>query len=234
MTLARYCKFTLLILSMVMAASCGSPPVSHIKLNNLDLKVIEVVQKTPLILAAERGDSVQVKRLLEQGALINTVAPEGTAFSVAVKQGHRVISRFLLSAGADWRSGFKPGEPTALMLAAEQANDILVKELIVRGAELNTMDDQGYSALAKAAKKGHLTTMKIIVNAGADVNVAPEGRSLLMHVVADNNILLSQLLIAAGANVDYRDETGDTALKVARRNGYFDIDLMLVQAGARP
>jgi hypothetical protein len=55
-----------------------------------------------------------------------------------------------------------------------------------------------------------------------------------MHVVEKNNMLLSQLLIAAGADLDFSDADGDTALKIARRNGFFDLDLMLVQAGARP
>jgi ankyrin repeat protein len=55
-----------------------------------------------------------------------------------------------------------------------------------------------------------------------------------MRVVEDNNMLLSQLLIAGGADVNYRDDAGDTALKIARRLGYFDLDLMLVQSGARP
>jgi ankyrin repeat protein len=47
-------------------------------------------------------------------------------------------------------------------------------------------------------------------------------------------MLLSQLLIAAGADLNFSDSDGDTALKIARRNGFFDLDLMLVQADARP
>ena len=114
------------------------------------------------------------------------------------------------------------------------AKNTLLKDLIIRGADLNYEDHLGYSAITKAAKKGHLTTLKILINAGANVNVAPEGRSVLMRVVEDNNMLLSQLLIAGGADVNFRDANGDTALKIARRLGYFDLDLMLVQSGARP
>ena len=58
------------------------------------------------------------------------------------------------------------------------------------------------------------------------MNVQPEGWSVLMHVVEKNNMLLSQQLIAAGADLNFSDSKGDTALKIARRNGYFDLDLM--------
>ena len=76
--------------------------------------------------------------------------------------------------------------------------------------------------------------MKILIKAGADVNITPKGQSLLMHTVEDNNMLLSQILIKAGADVNFKDVKGETALKIARRKGYFDLDLMLVQSGALP
>lgn len=87
--------------------------------------------------------------------------------------------------------------------------------------------------MAYAAINRHLTTLKILINAGAEVNVFPEGKSVVMYVVQDNNPILLQELIEAGADLNYRDENGDTALRLARRAGYFDLDLMLVQAGGR-
>jgi len=186
------------------------------------------------MLAAEQGSAALVKQAIEEGALINNKSPSGTAFSFAIKNQHFIISQFLLTAGSDFERGFQTGEPSALMIAADHAQNKLVKDLIVRGANHSYEDQQGTSAITKAANKGHLTTLKILINAGANVNVAPAGRSVLMYVVEDNNMLLSQLLIAGGADVNFRDNSGDTALKIARRLGYFDLDLMLVQSGARP
>jgi hypothetical protein len=54
-----------------------------------------------------------------------------------------------------------------------------------------------------------------------------------MHAVADENTLIAQQLIAAGADVNSIDQSGETALSIARQAGFFDLDLMLVQAGAR-
>lgn len=214
--------------------ACAHQQENRIDLKNLDISSEQVQEKTPLMQAAERGDSQLLKQALEQGGKINAQTEQDNAFSLALKNGHEAISRILLSAGSDWQKGFQSESGSALIVAADQGFDEIVKILIIKGAALETADEKGYTALAKAAKNGHLTTLKILINAGAKVNVYPEGKSVLMHVVEKNNMLLSQLIIAAGADLNFSDAEGDTALKIARRNGFFDLDLMLVQAGARP
>lgn len=221
----------LLFLGLV---SCAHYEDQRIDLNRLDTATEQVDEATPLMRAAEKGDSGLLKRALEQGGKINAVSERGTAFSLALENGHEAISRILLSAGSDWQLGFDGQKTNALVLAADLGFDEIVKMLILRGAPLEAKDKNGHTALSICAKNGHLTTLKILINAGANVNVEPQGRSVLMHVVEKNNMLISQLLIAAGADLNYSDAEGDTALKIARRNGYFDLDLMLVQAGARP
>lgn len=219
---------------VLMLQACAHQGDQRIDLKNLDIASEYVEIKTPLMTAAERGDSQALKAALLKGGKINAHTTQETAFSLALKNGHEAISRILLSAGADWQKGYENNPTTALIIAADQGYDEIVKMLILKGAPLESTDEQGYTALAKAARKGHLTTLKILINAGAKVNVQPEGRSVLMHVVEKNNMLLSQLLIAAGADLNFTDAEGDTALKIARRNGFYDLDLMLVQAGARP
>lgn len=227
-------KLFLMSLIVLLFSGCAYQAEQRFDLRDLNISSQQVLEKTELMLAAETGDSGRIKEALEQGARINNFTAEDTAFSLALKNGHEAISRILLSAGSDWDIGFSKGQSSALIVAADQGFDDIVKMLIVRSAPLEQKDENGYTALAKCAKNGHLTTLKILINAGAKVDVQPEGRSVLMHVVEKNNMLLSQLLIAAGADLDFSDSEGDTALKIARRNGFYDLDLMLVQAGARP
>tara|TARA_R110002049_G_scaffold93627_6_gene231350 strand:- start:302 stop:1039 length:738 start_codon:yes stop_codon:yes gene_type:complete len=227
-------KLLSISLIILLVSGCAYQTEKRFDLRNLNTSSQQVLEKTELMLAAEAGDSGRIKTALEKGARINNYTLEDTAFSLALKNGHEAISRILLSAGSDWDIGFSEGQSSALIVAADQGFDDIVKILIVRAAPLEQKDENGYTALARGAKNGHLTTLKILINAGANVNVQPEGRSVLMHVVDKNNMLLSQLLIAAGADLDFSDSEGDTALKIARRNGFFDLDLMLVQAGARP
>jgi len=234
MASSNFYRPMILLFAFMTVVSCSNHSTQRVNFNKLDLTHQEVANRTDLMLAAEQGNAALVKEAIEQGALINSNSPTGTAFSLAIKNKHFIISQFLLTAGSDFERGFQIGESSALMIAADHAQNKLVKDLIVRGVNLSYEDQLGTSAITNAASKGHLTTLKILINAGANVNVAPAGRSVLMQVVEDNNMLLSQLLIAGGADVNYRDDNGDTALKIARRLGYYDLDLMLVQSGARP
>ncbi len=229
----RFVRAIILFLLPLVVVACTSSSRVDIDYSKLDRKTVAVPEVTELVSAAANGSAQGVREALASGAQLNAVAPEGSAFSVALRRKHSAVASFLLGAGANWRAGFAPGQPSALMVAARNGDNRLVKQLILKGALLDYQDDQGYTALAVAALEGHLTTMKVLINAGADVDAVAEGRSVLMHVVNNNNVLLSQLLIKSGADVNYQDDEGDTALKIARRKGYFDLDLMLVQAGAR-
>lgn len=228
----------ILVIAGMLIASCsvisGSKEETRNILSQLDRTLYRVAGKTPMMIAAETGDSRALKASFSAGVKLNAVSREGTAFSLALKNGHSSIARILLSAGSYWDQGFAENNSSALIVAASQGFDDIVKMLLTRRAQVDHRDAEGFTALAKAAIGGHLTTLKILINEGADVDVAPLGRSVLMHVVDDNNMLISQILIGAGADLDYEDDEGDTALRIARRKGFYDIDLMLIQAGALP
>lgn len=174
-----------------------------------------------------------LRNSLQSGVPINGIHNDETAFSNALKQGRYSIATFLLNLGADPDLGFSNSEPSALALAAQSGENKLAKTLIIKGADINHVDQTGYSPLSYATVNRHMTTMKVLINAGADVNMSPDGYSILMHAVKDNNAILVKLLLEAGADVNYEADNGDTALKLARRAEYFDLDLMLVQSGAR-
>ncbi|TNC81815.1 MAG: ankyrin repeat domain-containing protein [Oleiphilus sp.] len=204
-----------------------------LNLETLDLEALELARPGALILAAREADVAGLKAALLEGEKLNGYTDEGNAFSAALQAGHFAIAEFLLKAGATFDKGFGAGQDSALMIAAANGHNELLKELIVRGADLDYIADGGYTAVARAALNRHLTSLKILVNAGAAVNTIADGKSVLMYTVIDNNPILAQVLINAGADVNFRDANGDTALRLARRAGYYDLDLMLVQAGGR-
>lgn len=220
------------MLLMVLAA-CSSQQEKALNLETLDLEEYALSQASALIVAARNADVSGLKTALSAGAKLNGYTEAGNAFSAALQAGHFAIAEFLLKAGATFQRGFKAGQDSALMIAARHGRNSLLKQLILRGADLDYIAEGGYTAVARAALNRHLTSLKILVNAGANVNTIAEGKSVLMYTVIDNNPILAQVLIKAGAEVNYRAANGDTALRLARREGYYDLDLMLVQAGAR-
>jgi hypothetical protein len=213
--------------------ACSSSPNAALDLSAINAAVMPVEVQTPLMKAAAIADVSGIREALAKGESVNAYTQQASALSLALKNGHYTLAKFLVRAGADANLGFLAGEPSAMILAADVAQNELVTALIVQGYDIDYTDARGYSALAVAAIGGHLTTLNILLNAGADVDVAPEQRSILMHAVADENTLIAQQLIAACADVNSIDQSGETALSIARQAGFFDLDLMLVQAGAR-
>lgn len=122
---------------------------------------------------------------------------------------------------------------TPLMVAAESGSRRLLQQLLSAGAQVNAVDARGSTSVIRAARNGHLSVVKLLVAAGANVNVSQDGCSLLMHIVESGDMLTAERLLAAGADVNYRSESGMTALDVARNNNYRDLEMLLIQAGAR-
>jgi len=87
--------------------------------------------------------------------------------------------------------------------------------LLEIGADVNevTVNDGGISAISLATSYGNIPMMKMLLDFGADTEIADyEGRTAVFR--AKNNSTLS-LLMDNGANIDAKDEDGKTALRVA-------------------
>lgn len=73
--------------------------------------------------------------------------------------------------------------PTALPLAAESNNRIVVKQLLSAGFDINSQDAEGRTPLMRAACRGHIAMVQLLLENGADINrVDKEGISVLCHV----------------------------------------------------
>ncbi|AZT85421.1 ankyrin repeat domain-containing protein [Marinobacter sp. NP-4(2019)] len=153
------------------------------------------------------------------------------------------FSLFVAGCASDPGMGIRPelkaalapddGGETPLMVAAQSGNRRLVELVLAAGAPVNASDSDGSTAVIRAARNGHLSVVRVLLAAGANVNVSQGGRSLLMHVVDSGDMLTAEMLLAAGADVNYRSRDGMTALELARGNGNRDLEMLLIQAGAR-
>ena len=91
----------------------------------------------------------------------------------------------------------------------------------LEGAIVNTMDNEGYTPLIRAAENGHHSCLNELIKEGADVNAKGSYgyTRLLMAAVKDETECVAAL-INAGADVNSRNDSGRTALygAVVHRN----------------
>ena len=136
---------------------------------------------TPLGRAAKKGDIKKVEALLKKGADANEVKMPGLSpLHEAVFNSAPVeIIRLLIDHGADvnktscgdgWASRCHCGTP--LHMAACKGNVNVMKLLLERGAEIDSLGMWGHTPLVQAAQGGHIASAKLLVEKGADIDLA--------------------------------------------------------------
>jgi ankyrin repeat protein len=92
--------------------------------------------------------------------------------------------------------------------------------LLQAGANINEPDENGNMALHNAAWNGHVETVQVLLNHGADVNAVRQAASTNawtpLHFTAENDQFeCARLLLDAGASINAKDQFGQTPLFLA-------------------
>ncbi|MBE6417818.1 MAG: hypothetical protein E7033_05060 [Akkermansiaceae bacterium] len=168
---------------------------------------------TPLMIAANWGNTEMVKLLLEAGADVLATTNSGTnaLHSVACAQiihtGDATtaaqdlthIAAMLLAAGADINQATADGV-TPLIVAANY-NNILLKPFLQAGAKIPTPGDAHYRKHIEELVRH--CSIETLLEHGLDANYRTDnGRSLLQTAVAQRNEKAVEALILNGANVN--------------------------------
>ena len=116
------------------------------------------------------------------------------------------------------------GGRTALLNAAGSGCTSVVRYLCERVPKANldhTTPSEGLSALSVAAYGGHLDTLKVLLEFGADLTVRrTNGRSPLHQAALSGSVGAIRLLCAHGADAHSEDAAGATPLDLALKPGY--------------
>jgi ankyrin repeat protein len=126
-------------------------------------------------------------------------------------------------------------EFTPLIDAVFKENNDLVEVLIKAGANVNYVveDADKLTALHAAVERGDSKTVRILIEADADVDqVDDNGSTPLYKAALHGSIEKVKLLINADADVDIPDRHGETPLYIASQMGFDIIVKALIKAGA--
>ncbi len=172
---------------------------------------------TALMYAARQGALDAARALVDCGASLNLADPDGTpALTFAIINGHYDVAALLVEKGADVNQPDRTGA-TPLYSAVDMHT--LVTSF-------------GRPELPRAVTDGSVDAAKMLLAHGADPNTPlkskvlkrtyqagdprlAEGATPLMRAAKAGDVVMMQLLVAAGADLDRQNAAGDTALHVA-------------------
>jgi ankyrin repeat protein len=193
-----------------------------------------------IIAAVERNDMAELQRLLELGVNLNERDNRGrTAIMAATHANNPKIVKILIEAGADINLKDHMQDNPFLYAGAEGLLQIL-ELLIEAGADTKLTNRYGGNALIPAAEKGHVDNVNVLLSTtDVDVNhINNLGWTALLEVTilskgGPKHQQITRLLIDHGANVNIADRDGVTPLQHAKRNGFTEIEQILINARAQ-
>jgi ankyrin repeat protein len=178
----------------------------------------------PLWYACETDDLALLVEALTTNAVDERSPNEAyTPLMVAANHASLRVVDYLIRKGADVNAQSDGGE-TALMLAArgmdEQAVVNTTHLLLAAGANPNLVSGGGNSVLMEAAYSGHAAVIKLLIEAGAQVNHENQYNETALFVgsLRRGTVEAVAALLAAGADPNHEDKDGSRAADVAAKN----------------
>lgn len=119
---------------------------------------------------------------------------------------------------------------TPLGIATHFGREKIVRTLLSKGADPNISSQNGYhvSPLHAALTAGHDTIGKMLIEAGANVNVIQHASITPLHIAAQQgNIDMIIILLESGADISVKTDAGMTASDLAFEKGHKELSEIL-------
>lgn len=176
-----------------------------------------------LHIAAANGNDNVVRLLLSRGASLEAKTIYGwTALMLASCNGHLIVCWTLLQHKSDIHAKNFLGS-TALECAARNGH-VQIVALLIEACGQQVLENSTTSlelslnaSLINAAEHGQESTLRLLLEKGADVNFREEttGWTALMLSALNGHMAAAQLLVEFGADTNAQNVINQTALEVA-------------------
>jgi len=208
-----------------------------------DIDAVNSEQKTLLHIACENDDFQSIQYLIEKGVNINVRCKKyGTILHIACKKGDEKVVTYLIEKGANigavcYRYG------TLLHVACQNSDYKMIEYLIQKGIDIDVRCNKYGTILHLACKNGNSKMVEYLVQNGA--NISKEDLDIVylrghyeiakylacqQNILSDNKDIANKFLFVAlekedlnfisyliehGANINAKNEMGETCLHIA-------------------
>ncbi|MDO5465146.1 MAG: ankyrin repeat domain-containing protein, partial [Akkermansia sp.] len=190
---------------------------------------------TALHYAVKENRADILSLFIKAGADVNIRNKDGkTPLWLAVEKERFDFLQLLVAAGANVNEPLNNRKETLLHHAIHCKNIALVKQIISVGANVNIEDISRTTPLMLAVRNNLTECVKLLIDAGANLNLAdgPRDDSPLILAVRNNLPECVKLLVESGADLNLAGFGGDTPLILAVRNNHPECVKLLVESGA--
>ena len=226
------------VTALMIACSKGNIDIINILLNaGADHNITDTTGASWIHYAVDGGNKETLQAIINLDADINASNNESvTALMFTCRKGNTDIINVLLNAGADPNIADMNGKTWVHHAVTSDCSKEIVQSVIDLGADVNTTNNRNVTALMEACKEGNLDTIKTLLNAGADPNIADIDGHTWIHyaIIADNSKETVQSIVSLGADVNTTNNHSITALMIACMKGNIDAVDVLLHAGADP
>ena len=227
------------VTALMVACHKGNTDEIKILLNaGADPNIANAVGYTCLHYAAGNYQCTEIlQEIISHGANVNAVNKENvTALMTACEKKNTNAINVLLNAGADANTADADGD-TCLHYTAQnyQCKEVL-QAIISHGVDVNATNKKSVTALMTACHKGNTDEIQVLLNAGANSNIADAGGDTWLHYAAENYQCkeVLQAIISHGVDVNVTNQKNVTALMTACQKGNKDAINVLLNAGSDP
>ena len=199
---------------------------------------------TPLCFAAKSGETCIVEILLHEGAEVDSNLDDGqTPLLIAAQYGFKDVVEILLKQGAKTDAAEYEAW-TTLYSAAMNGYLEIVQLLIEHNANFeDAVKQDGTTPLHIASKNDHANVISYLARKYNDINITDNRSMTAIHYLTslspDNptfqttdNVSALESLIAAGADLEAKDESRNTAVHNAATNCNSLFLFKLIESGA--
>jgi len=223
-------------IAAVVLVGCGNPEADRALLEAARGKI------SPSSFGYEENIEA-VKKTLADGADVNAKDDNGwTPLHWAALSGHKEVSEYLITMGADVNAAETGSGMTPLHFAAAGDQKEIVELLLASGADVNAKDEprtikngkrvQGSTPLDTANDASHPETADLLRKHGGKTGAWLDADKSIHDAARAGHIEAVKQHLDAGTDVNANLDRGYTALQLAAQGGHKEVAELLIANGA--